>query len=74
MSNDLSTDQITAVQAAVDRVSSWQDGATEGTLESELRKALDEVGVSLDDDQVGKVLAALEEHKGETDAHAVLGG
>jgi hypothetical protein len=74
MANDLSHDQITAVQAAVDRVSSWQDGATEGTLEDELRTALDEVGVSLDDDQFGKVLTALEEHKGTTDAHAVLGG
>ena len=73
MANELNDDQITAVQAAVDRVTSWQDGATEGTLEAELRKALDEVGVGLDQEQLDKVLAAMEEHKGTTDAHAVLG-
>jgi hypothetical protein len=72
MADNLSPDQITAVQAAVDRVTSWQDGATEGTVEAELRSALDEVGVSLDDDRFSRLLSAVEEHKGETDAGEVL--
>ncbi|WP_139978300.1 hypothetical protein [Nocardioides litoris] len=70
--NALTDDQLTAVQAVIDRVSSWQDGATEGTLESEVRKGLDEVGLTLDDDQVAKVVAALEADKGEADARAAL--
>ena len=51
----MDSDKITAVQAVVDRVSSWQDGATEGTVDAELRKGLDEAGVSLSDDEVGKL-------------------
>ena len=65
-------DKIAAVQAAVDRVTSWQDGATEGTVEAELRKSLDEVGVTLDQDEFDKVHAAIEEHKGTTDVSEVL--
>ena len=34
-------DRITAIQAVVDRVTSWQDGATEGTVETELRRAIE---------------------------------
>ena len=73
MANELDQDHITAVQAVVDRVTSWQDGATEGTVEAEVRKGLDEVGVSLDDAQITKLVDAIETKQGETDAGEVLG-
>jgi hypothetical protein len=38
-----------AQQAVVDRVLSWQEGAPRETVREELRKAADEVGVSVDD-------------------------
>jgi hypothetical protein len=38
-----------AQQAVVDRVLSWQEGAPTETVREELRKAADEVGVSVDD-------------------------
>ncbi len=65
-------DKLTAVQAVVDRVSSWQDGATEGTVDGEVRKGLDEVGVSLTDDEIGKLVAAIESEQGAADAGDVL--
>jgi hypothetical protein len=66
-------DKITAVQAVVDRVSSWQETATESTIETEIRKGLDEVGVTLDDSQVTALAEAIEDKAGETDAGSVLG-
>jgi hypothetical protein len=38
-----------AQQAVVDRVLSWHEGAPVETVREELRKAADEVGVSVDD-------------------------
>lgn len=73
MASSIDPDKITAVQAVLDRVSSWQDGATEGTLEDEVRKGLDEVGVSLEESQIDALVAALEADKGEADASEVLG-
>jgi len=44
---DYTTEQIETIRAVVDRVSSYQDGATEGTVESELREGFDEAGVDV---------------------------
>lgn len=38
-----------AQQAVVDRVLSWQEGAPEGTVREELRRAAAEAGVAVDD-------------------------
>ena len=65
--------QLEAIQGVVDRVSSYQDGATEGTVESELRKAFDEAGVELADDDVVKLASAIEDEHGSVDATSVLG-
>lgn len=69
------TDQnrIEAIQAVVDRVTSWQDGATEGTVAEELRKGADEVGVDLSDDDIRKLADAIEDEHATVDAQAVLG-
>ena len=61
-----------AVQIIVDRVSSWQDGATEGTVAEELRKGADEVGIELSDDEITKLADAIESRHGVVDAKSVL--
>jgi NAD(P)-dependent dehydrogenase (short-subunit alcohol dehydrogenase family) len=65
--------KLEAVQAVVDRVSSWQDGATEGTVASELRKGATEVGIDLTEDEIEKLADAIESEHGAVDAAAVLG-
>ncbi|GAB2678791.1 hypothetical protein [Thalassiella azotivora] len=40
--------EVEALQAVVDRVVSWQDGATEETVRAELAKGADEAGVEVD--------------------------
>lgn len=67
-----STEKIEAVQGVVDRVSSYQDGAPEGTVESELRKGLDEAGVQLEDSEVVALAEAIEADGGEVQAATVL--
>ena len=79
MTNDENTDTprstatVEAVQAVVDRVSSYQESAPEGTVEKELREGLDEAGVSLDDADVSRLVAAIEADAGAVDAQGVLG-
>lgn len=68
------TDQerFEAIQAVVDRVTSWQDGATEGTVADELRRGADEVGVELTEDEVRRLADAIEDEHAAVDAEAVL--
>jgi len=72
MTSTHDSDQLEAIQGVVDRVSSYQDGAPEGTVEAELRKALDEAGVELAGDDVVKLAAAIEDEHGSVDAASVL--
>ena len=65
--------ELEAIQGVVDRVSSYQDGAPEGTVESELRKALDETDVELSDDEIVKLASAIEDEHGSVDAATILG-
>jgi hypothetical protein len=65
--------ELEAIQNAVDRVTSYQDGAPEGTVEAELRRALEEAEVRLEDDDVVKLAAAIEDEHGAVDAASVLG-
>ncbi|GAB2863010.1 hypothetical protein [Nocardioides pacificus] len=62
-----------AIQAVVDRVSSWQDGAEERVVEDELRKGFGEVGVEVEDADVRKLADAIEEKHGAVTAREVLG-
>lgn len=64
---------IEVIQNVVDRVSSYQDGASEGTVEKELRAGLDEVGVELSGEQVQRLVEAVEADAGEVRAGDVLG-
>ena len=44
-----------ALRNVVERVTSWQETATEGTIREELDSALDEVGIGLTDAQRERV-------------------
>ena len=68
-----SSEELEAIQGVVDRVTSWQDGATEGTVEAELRKGLAEAGVELGDDDVATLASAIEDEHGAIEAAEVLG-
>lgn len=63
---------LEAIQLVVDRVSSWQDGATEGTVAEELRKGFDEVGVEVEPDEVDKLADAIQDEHGDVVAAEVL--
>lgn len=73
MTNARSSEELEAVQAVVDRVTSWQDGATEGTVEDELRKGFDEAGVSVSDEERTKLADAIQNEHGAVSAKDVLG-
>lgn len=64
---------LEAVQTVVDRVTSWQDGATEGTVEEELKKGFSEVGIDVSSDHVTALAEAIQSRHGAVDAAEVLG-
>lgn len=68
----MTNENTEAVQAVVDRVSSYQDGAPEGTVEKELRSGLGEAGVTLDDAQITALASAIESEHGNVSAAEVL--
>lgn len=69
------TDERTeAIQAVVDRVSSYQDGAPEGTVERELREGFSESGVEVSDEEITRLADAIEAEHGAVSAADVLGG
>jgi hypothetical protein len=68
-----SSAELEAIQNVVDRVTSWQDGATEGTVEDELRRGFDEAGVEVVSTDVTTLAAAIEDEHGTIDAAEVLG-
>jgi len=65
-------ERVQAIQAVVDRVTSWQDGATEGTVEQELRSGFGEAGVDVSDDEVRKLADAIQDRHGAVSAQDVL--
>jgi hypothetical protein len=66
-------ERIEAIQAVVDRVTSWQDGATEGTVAEELRRGAGEVGVDLSEDEIGRLADEIESRHAAVSAAEVLG-
>lgn len=66
------TEELEAIQIVVDRVTSWQDGATETTVAQELRKGFDEVAVEVEPTDVTKLAEAITEQHGDVSAREVL--
>jgi hypothetical protein len=72
MTENTSADRAEAIQAVVDRVSAYQDGAPESTVERELRSGLTEAGLDLDDAQVTSLADAIESEHGNVDVAEIL--
>ena len=68
-----SSEELEAIQVVVDRVSSYQDGAPEGTVARELRDGFAEAGLQVSDEDVARLAAAIEDEHGSVRASAVLG-
>lgn len=65
--------QHEAIQAVVDRVTSWQDGATEGTVAEELAKGFDEAGIEVPQADRDALASAIQDKHGEVHVSEVLG-
>jgi hypothetical protein len=72
MTEHSSDEMMEAIQAVVDRVTSWQDGATEGTVEQELRRGFSESGIDIADEDITRLADAIESRHGAVSAEAVL--
>ncbi len=68
-----SSEELETIQVVVDRVSSYQDGAPEGTVARELRDGLAEAGLQVSDEDVDRLASAIEEEHGSVSASSVLG-
>lgn len=73
ISDGMDSEKTEAVQAVVDRVGSYQEGAPEGTVGKELREALDEAGLEVADGDVTKIAEAIDARDGIIDVAEVLG-
>lgn len=71
MSN-YTSEQLEAIQRVVDRVSAYQDGAVEGTVEQELRKGFDEAGVEVPSEHIDNLANAINHADGNVDSATVL--
>lgn len=72
MSENTDSDRTEAIQAVVDRVTSYQDGAPEGTVESELRSGFSEAGIDLGDGEITALAEAIEAEHGAVSVRDVL--
>jgi hypothetical protein len=73
MSGQRTVEELEAVQNVVDRVTSWQDGATEGTVHEELQRGFLAAGVTVSEEETTRLADAIESRHGAVDARAVLG-
>jgi hypothetical protein len=68
----MSNERNEALQGVVDRVTSYQDGAPEGTVEEELRSGFREAGTEVSDEDITKLARAIEERHGAISVEEVL--
>lgn len=68
----MSNESNEAIQAVVDRINSYQETATEGTVEKELREGLSEAGLEVSDDDVARLVQAIEGADGRVSVDDVL--
>jgi hypothetical protein len=64
--------KVEAVQAVVDRITSWQDGATEETVRDELRRGLAEADLDVPTDFVEEVVRRVREGSEHFDVEPLL--
>ncbi len=66
-------DELEAIQVVVDRVSAYQDGATEQTVTKELISGFDEVAIEVATEDIGALATAIVEQDGDVSAADVIG-
>ena len=64
--------KVEAVQAVVDRIISWQDGAPEETVRAELAKALSEADLEVPDSFVDTVVERVRDNTEHFDVEPLL--
>ena len=64
--------KVEAVQAVVDRITSWQDGATEETVRDELVQGLADADLDVPDDFVEEVVRRVREGSEHFDVEPLL--
>jgi hypothetical protein len=64
--------RVEVLQAVVDRVVSWQEGADPGTVRAELDDALAQAGVALDEDTRQRVVERVSSESPHFDVREVL--
>ena len=69
----MSDEKTEAIQAVVDRVTSYQDGAEERVVEAELRAGFPEAGVEVSDDDVRRLADAIDKTDEPVSAAEVIG-
>ena len=62
------------VQAVVDRIVSWQEGADRPTIRAELDAALTEAGVELDESVRQRIVERVSDQTPHFDVRELLGG
>lgn len=70
--SDVDDAKVAALQAVVDRLASWQDGAEEKTLRQELDEGLDEAGIDVGEDVRERIVAHIREDAEHVDARTFL--
>jgi hypothetical protein len=63
--------RVEALQAVVDRISSWQDSAPQDTIRDELDAALVDVGLDLDEGVRRRIVTQIHAHEA-VDVRALL--
>ena len=71
--SEYDNDKIEAIQAVVDRVSAYQDGATQETVTDELLKGFKESEVDVATDDIAALSTAIVEQDGDVSVSSVLG-
>jgi hypothetical protein len=64
--------RVAVLQAVVDRVTSWQDGADEATVRKELEGALGDSDVEVDDATRDRIVRKIIDDGAHFDVHGVL--
>ncbi len=70
--SDAGSPKVEAVQAVVDRITSWQDGATEETVRAELLKGLQEADLEVPPTFVDEVVRRVRDNTGHFDVEPLL--
>jgi hypothetical protein len=65
--------RLAVLQAVVDRLASWQDGADEPTVRKELDQAISESDVEIDESTRERIVAHLVENPTHGDVRDLLG-